>query len=428
MQIFGLGSQYNTKTILEAELNILKLRQQPYETKKSDYEDQKSIWSSLQTSLTNFNDIVKGLKDLNTDSKDVSFSEEGYVSATATGAAMDASYDVSVKQLATKHRVMSDQLVEGAQGISETVQLNGKDLVLTENMDAKAIAGAINDGSYGVDAVVLNKRLVLTAKDSGSTNEIKFSNSAAWDTLGVTQGGVVKNELQEAKGAIFTINGVQMTSDTNTYNEIDGVSFNFSKVTDSAVEVNVSRSSEKIVDKVTSVVNAYNTIIGNINTLSGEGGSLQGKSIPRTLKSKMNSLLYSVNDSGTMLYQLGISIDGTAKNGTIKLDTSKLTEMYNKDPKKVQNTLTGADGFAGKLYDEVDKYAKTKGLVANEIDGLDTRIDRIQDTLDRYERQFEQQKQSMILKYATFETMMSSLQSQSDYLNAQLGISTSNSN
>ncbi|NGY88962.1 hypothetical protein F6Y05_38960 [Bacillus megaterium] len=34
MQIFGLGSQWDTKSILEAELNILKLRQKTFENKK----------------------------------------------------------------------------------------------------------------------------------------------------------------------------------------------------------------------------------------------------------------------------------------------------------------------------------------------------------------------------------------------------------
>ncbi|WP_456363803.1 flagellar filament capping protein FliD [Priestia aryabhattai] len=422
MQIFGLGSEWDTKTILEAELNVLKLRQKPFETKKSDYESEKQTWTALQTSLTNFNKIVAGLKDLNTSGKSVGISEEGFFTASATGAALDASYSVSVQQLATKHRVMSDQVAEGALNIDETVQLNGKDLSLTADMDLKAVAKAINDGSYGVDAVVLNNKLVMTSKSSGTTNAIKFSDSPAWETLGLTQEGVVKNELQEAKGSIFTINGIQMTSDVNTYSGIDGLTFNFSKETTSDIEVNVSRSADQMVEKTTAVVNAYNSMIGNINALGGEKGVLQGQGIPRNLKREMNNLLFSVNNSGSMLYDLGITLNKEAKNGTLTFDDKKVRDMYNTDSQKVQDMLTGNDGFSGKLYKVIDNYGKTSGLVQTEINGLTNRIQRIQDTLDRYDAQFEQQKESMIQKYATFETMMNSMSSQSDYINAALGL------
>ncbi|NGY88960.1 flagellar filament capping protein FliD [Bacillus megaterium] len=65
--------------------------------------------------------------------------------------------------------------------------------------------------------------------------------------------------------------------------------------------------------------------------------------------------------------------------------------MYNSDPQKAQQML-GKDGFSGQLYNVIDNYSKSSGLVQTEIDGLNNRIKRIQDTLDRYDNQFEQQK------------------------------------
>lgn len=427
MQIFGLGSQWDTKTILEAELNILQLRQKPFQTKKSDYESEKQTWTALQTSLTNFNKIVTNLKDMNTSGKDVKLSEDGFITASATGVALDASYSVSVQQLATKHRIMSDQVAEGALNVDEKVQLNDKDLTITADMDAKGIAKAINSGDYGVDAVVLNNKLVLTSKKSGTDNAIKFSDSAAWETLGLTQGGAIKNELQVAKGAIFTINDVQMTSNENSYSEIEGLTFNFTKETTSNIEVNVSRSADQLVEKVNAVINAYNSTINNINNLGGEKGVLQGEGVPRNLKREMNNLLFGVNNSGSMLYDLGITLNKEAKNGTLTFDESKLRTMYDSDPQKAQDML-GKNGFSGQLYTVIDNYSKSSGLVQTEIDGLNNRIKRIDDTLDRYDKQFEQQKEAMIQKYATFETMMGSMSKQSDYINAALGLKNNNDN
>ena len=428
LQIFGLGSQWDTKTILEAELNLLHLRQQPYYTQKKNYESEKSIWTQLKTALTNFNNIVQQVKDLTYNSKSVTMSEEGYITATATGDALDASYTVSVQQLATKHRVMSDQQAEGALGISETVQLNGKDLTITADMDLKAIAKAINDGSYGVSAVVLNNRLVLTSKESGPSNAIQFSNSAAWETLGLTQDGIIKNELQEAKSAIFTINGIQMTSESNTFSGIDGLTINFTKETTSDIEITVQRSAEQVIEKVKLLVDEYNKVIDTINKLSGEKGALQGESIPRNVKRQMNELLFSVNDVGTKLYELGITLDKNAKNGRITLNESDLRKMYESDPNKVMNLISGQNGFAGKLYSVIDNYVKADGSIQSEIDGLDNRIKRIDQTLERYEQQFEKQKESMIRKYAIFETMMSSLTMQNNFLQAQLASWNNNNN
>ncbi|WP_341285485.1 flagellar filament capping protein FliD [Priestia megaterium] len=427
MQIFGLGSQWDTKTILEAELNILQLRQKPFQTKKSDYESEKQTWTALQTSLTNFNKIVTNLKDLNTSGKDVKLSEDGFITASATGVALDASYSVSVQQLATKHRLMSDQVAEGSLNVDEKVQLNDKDLTITADMDAKGIAKAINSGDYGIGAVVLNNKLVLTSKKTGTDNAIKFSDSAAWETLGLTQGGAIKNELQVAKGAIFTINDVQMTSNENSYSEIEGLTFNFTKETTSNIEVNVSRSADQLVEKVNAVINAYNSTINNINNLGGEKGVLQGEGVPRNLKREMNNLLFGVNNSGSMLYDLGITLNKEAKNGTLTFDESKLRSMFDSDPQKAQDML-GKNGFSGQLYTVIDNYSKSSGLVQTEIDGLNNRIKRIDDTLDRYDKQFEQQKEAMIQKYATFETMMGSMSKQSDYINAALGLKNNNDN
>lgn len=423
MQIFGLGSEWDTKSILEAELNILKMRQKPYETKKDDYESEQQTWTAFQTSLTNFNSIVAELKNLSSDSKTVSLSDQGYFTATATGSAMDATYDLSVQQVATKHRVMGDQVADGELGIEETVKLNGKDLKITADMDIDSIAKSINDGSYGIDAVVLDNRLVLTAKKTGTSNAIEFSGTA-WDTLGVTTNGEIKNELQAAQGSKFTINGIEMTSDSNTVTEIDGVTINLSKVTSGDITINISRSADDVVSKVSDLVTNYNKVIANINTLAGKEGVLQGESIPRNLKRQMNNMLTAVKDSGTMLYQLGIQLDKDAKNGTITFDESKLRKQYEDDPQKVQNMLTGENGFGGKLFNLIDTYAKSNGMIQTEIDGLGERIKRIDETLDRYDQDFERQKESLILKYATFETQMSSLNLQSQYLAAQLGLKT----
>ncbi|MED2737531.1 flagellar filament capping protein FliD [Bacillus toyonensis] len=423
LQIFGLGSQWDTKAIIEAELKIMQLRQKPYIDKQKTLDTEKQVWNSFKSSLTSFNNIVKQVKDMNSDSKAVKMSEEGFVNITAKGDALDAAYSISVEQVATKHRLMGDKQPEGPLGIEETVQLNGKDLKITADMDVKAIAKTINDGGFKTDAVVIDNKLVLTAKETGKPNELKFSNSAAWETLGITSQGLVKNQLQEAVGAKFTINGIKMESDTNTYSEIDGITIDFTKETKGTIDFTVERSVDDVVKKVKDLVDGYNKVLKDINSVSGEKGFFQSEQLPKMLKKQMNDLLFTVKESGTMLYELGINLDKDAKNGTITFDEDKFKKMYAESPKKTTELIAGKEGFGGKLYDIVDRYTKAKGMIQSEIDGLDTRIKRISATIDKFEVNFKKQQKAIVKKYAIFETMMAGLNQQNQYLMAQLGMS-----
>lgn len=423
--ILGMGSGMDTTTILQAELDVQKLKLKPLEEQLSSVKSTKSTWESLKTSLTNFNNLVEKVTNLSTTNKSVTLSEEGYISATASGEAIDGSYSITVEQLATKHRVMGDTLAEGELGISETVKLNGKELTITADMDLKGIAKEINKGDFGVDAVVLQGQLVLTAKNSGEENAITFEGQA-WETLGLTDKGIIKNELQAAQDAKFTINGISMTNSSNSFTDLEGLTINFNKVTDAPIELGVSHSADDVATLMKELVDGYNAVINNINNLTGhnsmegaETAALLGDSLLRNLKKEMSGLLTNTI-SGSAMSELGIKFS-SANNGQLEFDEEKFKAAYDSDASKVLNMLNGEKGFATRLTSIVDKYInENNGLVNNKIESLEARLERTQDTIDRYNLQFDKKKESLLQKYARFEVMMSALQQQQTYIEMQV--------
>lgn len=420
MQMFGLASEFDTKTMLEAELNLLQLRQRPQYDKRTSLEKEQKLWSDIKTRLEGFQKKVSVVKDLTSDDKNVKMSSDGYFSVKASSSAVNGVFSVTVDQIATNQRVMSDKQEEGALGIETTANINGNELTITNDMSLRDIAKELNSGEFGVSAIVLDGQLVLTSNETGSGQIIEFEGEL-WDQLGITDNGVIKNEIQEGKDAIYSINGVQMTSSSNTVSTLDGVEITLLQETSKPITMEVDKNVENIVEKTKEMIDSYNEIITMINQLSGEGGELQGERIPRNLKRAMNEAVYGIQKEGKYMFDLGIGIDGNAKNGKIELNEETFLSFLESDPGLATELLSGTDGFSSKLNQILDSYVNPTGEIESEKNGIESRLKTVNNSIEKFEIDFERQKDVLIKKYATFEVMMNSLSMQQDYLLAQLG-------
>lgn len=422
VQILGLASAFDTQALLNADLAVLNLRKQPLETNLSTQKESLSSWSAFKTSLTNFNTISKNLSSIATADKQAT-SSSTVITAKAKSNAANSEYSIDVHSLATKHRIASDKFEGATLPSNETVQINNVDFVVTDNMTLNDFAKIINDNAdANVNAVVLDGRLVMTSKTTGAENEIQLSNSALFDTLGLTSSGAIKNELQVAKDSSFTINGVALTSSTNSYNEIEGLEISFTGVTSIPADLTVERNADTVIDATKEFINAYNQMIGNLNFMNGEGGDMQGESLLRSLKQKMSSALTSTIFGGNTLSAIGIKLT-TNNNATIELDESKLREAYNNDPSLINELLNGQNGFATKITNLNESYINDeKGLIKGKIDSINTRIKNITTSIEKYDLQFEQQQKILLTKYASYETAQSTLNTKLSSVKAILGI------
>jgi flagellar hook-associated protein 2 len=415
LQLLGLGSKMDTQGLLNAELNLMKLRNKPTLALQNDLKNEQSQWTYFQKEMSSFQSVIKA-NQLSEQNKLVSTSQEGFTNITSSNKALEGTYDLEISQLASAQRVKGEQQVTGPLNLNETVQLNGVNINITSDMSLKDIALSISQSDAGVGAVVLDNQLVMTSKKTGAANQMSFSGNA-WESLGITSGGVTKNELQSATNAEYTLNGVSLTSSSNKITDIDGVEIELLKETTGKIDITVQSDTETILAKMKGLVEGYNKIIGQINVVSGEQGVFQGERIPRSIKRTMNEAIYNQQD-GVFMFQAGISLDGAAKNGAIKFNEEEFLKLYNENPEKAVNVLSA---FSEKLNVSLDKYTSTNGEIKGETNTITNRLNVIDKQIDTFNRNFEKQQGILVKKYAMFEVMMSQLNSQNDYISAQLG-------
>ncbi|WVV49048.1 flagellar filament capping protein FliD [Pseudomonas sp. NA13] len=126
-------------------------------------------------------------------------------------------------------------------------------------------------------------------------------------------------ETVEALDAELTINGIAISSQSNTVEDaLQGVTLSLS-ATGSSQTLTIAQDTDAILDAITAFVDAYNDYVTTVDELTSydadtdTAGELLGDSTTRRISSELSSDLYSAIGSGTYSYlsQLGISWKST---------------------------------------------------------------------------------------------------------------------
>ncbi len=201
----------------------------------------------------------------------------------------------------------------------------------------QAFADRINGtADVGVSASVVNDKLVLISRQSGSAGAIGLGGSAA-PGLGFTT-------TQAAQDAAATINGLPVTSSGNTIaGAINGVDLNLAKV--GATTVTVGADTGDSLATATAFVNAYNAVLRNVKLATSydaatkQAGTLQGDQTMAALAGQLRNIVGgSVPGGGAYdsLAQVGIT---SARDGTLSLDQGAFTAALNADPAAVSQAV-----------------------------------------------------------------------------------------
>lgn len=106
-------------------------------------------------------------------------------------------------------------------------------------MTYKDLINKINDGDYGVSAYTLGTKIFMSSKKEGTEGEIKFdgNTSTLFQDMGLAKAdGTALNLINKAQNAIYSINGIEGKSSTNTIEALPGVKIELLKVTEQTVE------------------------------------------------------------------------------------------------------------------------------------------------------------------------------------------------
>lgn len=435
LRLMGMSNSFfNTNDLVEAELTILDAQATPKRNQKALLTDEKAVWEEFKKMFTSLTDSFSGLRFYKTGTKSITYGTEGVINLTATSMAQESDYMIKVNKLAERHQISGKDMgaADMALGLEDTVKIKGKELEITTDMNLRDIVNAINGGDYGASASIISNRLVVTSKEYGEANSLLFEDgiNGSLKGLGVlADDGTFANELKKAQDSELVVNGITMTRATNVVTDaIDGVTINLNNISNSEIRVSVKNNQAEAMKAVENMVNAYNKSIMQYNSFTDKDTYLQGQSIPLAMRREMSQLTNFKSVDGQFLFQFGVQVDGTAKDGTLKMDKTKLEEMYRDNPEQFEKMFFGEHGLGKFMEQKMMNYTGATGSISKKIEGMQKSIDSINDSLKQFDTYYENQKNTILKKYTAFESMMARLNSELSYMEAQLSSLTGSNN
>ncbi|WP_316858533.1 flagellar filament capping protein FliD [uncultured Cohaesibacter sp.] len=374
------SSDIDWDALIEAAVLEKQLPADRVEAKIEENETEIEAYTEMQDLLSDVLDAIeaiRGTDDSLTELDDIFSERAAYLTGVGDVEAEDAlvvtceagvdiaTYDITIDQLAKSQKVISAEgVVEDsteALGFEGTMsfKMSGSEddaveIEVTDDMSLVEIASEINNYTEdsGVTATVVqvsdsDYRLVLTSETGNDIDYTAGDGDDILNSLGMTtDDGDWANILQESQDAIITVDGVQITRDTNTVDDvIEGVTFALYQVTeeDASISVEISQSLSDIKEAVVTLVDAYNAYrewalqqqeIDASGTVSDDA-VLYGDSLLRGTNTAIYDAISTVVDGESMAL-LGLSYD---ENNYLELDEDTLNDALLNDIDQIEDML-----------------------------------------------------------------------------------------
>lgn len=465
----GLGSSLDVSSIISA---LMAVERKPLEQLQSQAETMQTKLSSVGKVKSYFSELQTKANALTSTTlwsgTTATASDTAVKVATSTGA-VAGSYAVQVNRLAVGQTVTGSTLASASDTLSEgtlTIELGSygsgdpaADFTTKADTSAvsisigagetslSAIRDKINAAGAGVTATLVTDasgtRLSLRSSETGAENAFRISVSESADdgdsatglsslAYDATAASSPMSRSTTAANADLTINGIAVSSATNTLNNVvDGLTLTLSKTTTSAVDVTVAEDSAAIKTAITDFVTAFNSLASYIKTQtaynadSKTAGSLQGDQSTLALQSQLRSILNqgsTASSTWSRLSDIGIAMksDGTLETSTTKLDNAMGNLGELRKLLATDGSAAADSGFVRRFKRLADSVLASDGVFATRTAGLQSSIDRNEKSQEAMELRLEKTQTRLQSQYSALDTTMSKLNNLSSYLTQQI--------
>jgi flagellar hook-associated protein 2 len=181
-------------------------------------------------------------------------------------------------------------------------------------------------------------------------------------------GTVLQHVLQQGSDASFSIDGMSLSSSTNTVTSaISGVTLNLLGASPSTtLTLNVNHDTTSMESEINTMISAFNNVISDVNTqntynstTNTTGGPLFGDPVLQGLKSQLESTVLNQLSSGTYTSMPSIGINVGA-NGLLSLDTSTFETAVATDFQAVSNIFQDSGTSSDPLFSYASNTSSTK--------------------------------------------------------------------
>ena len=459
----GTGSNLDLESLLTKLVSAEKdPRQKQIDNRKALTNATISALGSIKSKLSAFQTAQAKLKETSFFAgKTATSSDTTLFSVTASNTAAAGNYNISVIDLAKANKVASGSFasadtVVGSGTLTIGVGSNTFDVAITagQNDTLAGIRDAINNatGNTGVTASILTvsngsggteSRLVLTANTTGASSQISVavadSDTTNTDNAGLSQlyylKGDVGSQLSEvaaAQDARITVDGFTATSSTNQFTDvISGVTINALRgATDplnppaGTLAVNVDQGAIKTA--IEGFVNAYNDLskaFASLTTYNKDtsSGGLSGDSSLLAIRGRVKEVLAtSVADAPGDFNSLAFLGVSTNKDGTITLDSTKLTNALNNRLDDVTTLFAGNEGVAVKYDTLLSNLVSSGGIFQTRETALNDQLRRLDDQQSALDLRIESFTKRYRAQFTALDSLVNQLNSTGNFLTQQL--------
>ena len=444
----GLASNLDTAAIIKALMDVQAIPKTLLEGKKAD---KQLIIAQLQSLNSNVQAIGTSAGNLTTPeslAQQVARSSSDAVSVTAGTAAAPVSASIVVDQIATRHAVVTAAQTAWTDDPPVlTLKTSAGELIeiTAESTSLQDVARALNSADAGVTATVVSAgkdgagaplfRLQITSTETGADGSfILYRGDAAAVTantavdVAAEAGAAVVNTGQDAQVRLWAGTDAEqvLTSASNTFAELfPGVDVTVATAGAAPVTITVAPDLQARTRAVSTFVTQIASTLANIARGStatpptSAGGTttlgvFTGDATVRALRRALEDAVQFPVD-GVSPSTIGISFD---KNGVLSFDSAAFTAAMEADPAAVTALV---NGVAARVEQTATSFSdKYDGMLTARITGQEDEVGALGEQIERWELRLEQRKATLQRTYAAMETMLSRMQSQSDYLTSQL--------
>lgn len=465
----GIGSGLDANSIVQ---QLVALQRQPIA-------DLQTAASKIQTKISAFGQIQSAVSTLQTAAQKLTnpatwsattatSSDTTSVSATTSTGAVPGIYNVQVTALAASQSVASKNVLPSAtstmgsgilhidvgswSGATFTAKpgTTRVDVTIAATDTLSDIQAKINSSNAGITASIVTDasgaRLVMQSTATGATNgfrttvadndgvntDISGISGLAYDPGSATAGTAL---TQSAADASATINGVAVTSPSNTLgNVISGINLNLSKVTTSPVAINVAQDNTSISKAITDFATAYSSLSSLLkdDTKYDAGtkasGPLQGDSTAVGILNRFRSTINTAGANASTVFSnlttIGLVIQS---NGALTVDSTKLTSALSSNLAEVKKLFSNTDsvdptknGVATQINSLSASMLAVDGAITTRTSGLNTSIARNQQQQDVLNARAALYEQRLRAQYSALDKTMAGLNTQSSYVSQQI--------
>lgn len=390
-------------------------------------------------------------------------------SANVTGATPAGSYNVEVKNLAEAQKLISGSYATAETAVGKgtlsisvgsyssadappvgfTAKSGTNAVSITIDASNNTLAGvrdAINASQAGVSATIINDgngfRLSLTAKETGSQNEVRIAVSESGGA-GLAQlaydrsDGATSNLTQNvaARDAVIKVDGITITKPTNTITDaIQGVTLNLTKemTADTTTKLTLTRDTAATRAALEGFVKAYNDVhkqissVTNYDASTGKASVLTGDATMRSVQTQLRSALSGAVSGApagmSVLSDAGISFE---RDGTLSLDTAKLDKVLADPNKDLSKLFTkGDDGRIG-LGSRVNTLVSSMifggdAVLNGRIDGINTSLKSLDTQRAAQNVRLATVEKRYLAQFTALDVAIASMSKTSAFLTQQL--------